>query len=306
MAASNRDDDHNDDPLNQTARFTVDPPQQSGPSESSLVVIYGPDLGRRYPIDQRAISLGRDEDNRIRIQSEKASRHHARVIERHGQTLVEDLGSTNGTLVNDEKIKRAPLSHGDIINIGSVLLKYISGGDAEALYHEEIHQMRITDNLTGLRNQRYLFEFLDAEVSRAIRHQRPLSLGVFDIDEFKQINDHHGHLAGDYILRKLPPEIATMVRREDLLARFGGDEFAIVMTETGMEGARIFGERIRERVAAMTFDVDGHPLGATISMGIATLPLDGSQDVDAFFNSADEALYRAKGRGRNSVATTAD
>ncbi|PSQ94872.1 MAG: hypothetical protein BRD57_00010, partial [Proteobacteria bacterium SW_6_67_9] len=183
------------DDLDQTIRVTVDVSPEAGPSEASLVVIYGSDLGRRYPLDRAALELGRDDTNPIQIPSEKASRRHARVVEHDGQAWIEDLGSTNGTLVNDQQITRAPLAHGDIINIGSVLLKYICGGDAEALYHEELYQLTITDNLTGLRNQRYLFDFLDAEVARASRHGRPLALVLFDIDEFKSINDGRGHLA---------------------------------------------------------------------------------------------------------------
>jgi diguanylate cyclase (GGDEF)-like protein len=294
------------DDLDQTIRVTVDVSPEAGPSEASLVVIYGPDLGRRYPLDRAALELGRDDTNPIQIPSEKASRRHARVVEHDGQGWIEDLGSTNGTLVNDQQITRAPLAHGDIINIGSVLLKYICGGDAEALYHEELYQLTITDNLTGLRNQRYLFEFLDAEVARALRHGRPLALVLFDIDEFKSINDGRGHLAGDYILRKLPRALAAMVRRECLLARFGGDEFALVMPETDIEGARLFAERLRQRVEDMVFAFGEAPLRVTVSMGVALLSHDGSQDVNAFFKRADDALYRAKESGRNSVVSAAD
>jgi diguanylate cyclase (GGDEF)-like protein len=308
MAAS-QGENAGGDPFGETTRMTVEPSnerQKEGPLEGSLVIIYGPNLGRRYPLDRRAMELGRDDNNTICIHSDKASRRHARVVERDGQVWIEDLGSTNGTIVNDRKVRQAPLSHGDIVNIGSVLLKYICGGDPEALYHEEIYQITITDNLTGLRNQRYLFEFIDGEVSRAIRHERPLSLAIFDIDKFKDINDTHGHLAGDLVLRRLPRAVASNVRREELLARFGGDEFALVMPETDMDEACIFAERIRSRVEQSAFDFDGTPLHVTLSMGVATLPLAEEHDANAFFKLADDALYRAKDRGRNSIATTAD
>jgi hypothetical protein len=124
----------------------------------------------------------RGEGNTIRVHSDIASRHHARIFHEYGQPWIEDLASTNGTLVNNRWVDQAPLANGDIINIGAMLLKYITGGDAEAHYHEEIYRMTITDNLTGLPNRRYLKDFLDREIARAVRYERPLAFALFDID----------------------------------------------------------------------------------------------------------------------------
>ncbi len=123
---------------------------------------------------------------------------------------------------------------------------------------------------------------------------------MFDIDHFKTINDTHGHLTGDYVLKELARRLLARIRREELMARYGGEEFAAVLPETDHAGAMTFGEQLRALVADEVFEYEGDKFNVTISVGVATI--DG-QDVDnaAFIKMADDNLYRAKREGRNRV-----
>src|SRR2546421_13129235 len=114
------------------------------------------------------------------------------------------------------------LKDGDYLRVGNWIFRYLTGGNVEAEYHEEIYRLAIIDALTGIHNKRYLSEFLDREVARSIRHGRPLAVVLFDIDHFKTINDTMGHLGGDFLLRELVARLKGKVRREDLFARYGG------------------------------------------------------------------------------------
>lgn len=264
-----------------------------------VVQIYGDDLGKRYPIKDE-VTIGRSVTSTIAVDVPNVSRKHARIFLDQGRCWVEDLGSTNGTLVNDVEIDcPQPLSNGDLMTTGGLVFKFIVGGNIEALYHEEIYRMTILDGLTGVHNKRFFLEFLEREMARAKRHDRPLSLAMLDLDHFKHVNDTHGHLVGDTTLKKVAHVIESRVRRDELLARYGGEEFAVVLPETDLKGAQTFGETVRQQVAEHSFAFDGHDIRVTVSIGVATLGSD--DDVDALIREADAQLYRAKDAGRNAV-----
>jgi diguanylate cyclase (GGDEF)-like protein len=216
------------------------------------------------------------------------------------QWHVEDLGSTNGSYINDVPIQRSPLRDLDFLKIGSAIFKFLSGSGIEHAYYEEIYRMTIIDALTGAHNKRYFMEFLEREIARCARYKRPLSLLMFDIDHFKQINDNHGHLTGDFVLREMSKRLLRRVRKEELLARYGGEEFAAVLPETDHAGALKFGEQVREIVSVEPFEYEGDSFPVTVSVGVATL--DGQDmELNAFIKIADDNLYRAKRSGRNCV-----
>jgi diguanylate cyclase (GGDEF)-like protein len=156
------------------------------------------------------------------------------------------------------------------------------------------------DALTGAHNKRYFMEFLEREIARCARYRRPLSLLMFDIDHFKLINDKHGHLTGDYVLREMSRRLLGRVRREELLARYGGEEFAAVLPETDITGARTFAEQVRRLVADQPFEYEGDTFPVTVSVGVTCVE---GEDIDvaAFIKVADDHLYRAKREGRNRV-----
>jgi diguanylate cyclase (GGDEF)-like protein len=278
----------------------VKPSGESG--SACLVLIYppGPDMGKRFPLDKSEFVLGRGADCDIQVDRDSVSRRHAKVVRADTSWNVEDLGSTNGSYVNDNPIQTATLRDGDFLKIGAAIFKFLTGANVEVSYHEEIYRMTIVDGLTGVHNKRFFLEFLEREMARCMRYGRPLSMAMFDIDHFKAINDQHGHLTGDYVLKELAKRLTLRIRREELLARYGGEEFAAVLPETGRAGAMEFAEQIRQIIARDPFEFEGDRLPVTISVGVAVLE---GQPTDpaTFIRMADENLYRAKRSGRNRV-----
>ena len=177
--------------------------------EACLVVIYGPDLGRKYNLEASAMTLGRSNKCDIQIDQESVSRAHSKIINAGRLVRIRDLGSTNGTYVNDELIDERTLADGDFIKIGRTIFKFLSGGNIERAYHEEIYRLTTVDGLTQIFNKRYFPRQLEREIARALRYRREVSLVMFDIDHFKQVNDTHGHLAGDAVLKTLAMTIKT-------------------------------------------------------------------------------------------------
>ena len=160
-----------------------------------------------------------------------------------------------------------------------------------------------TDALTQLLNRRALTQRLEAEMERARRYDSGLTLLMLDLDHFKRINDTMGHLAGDDVLRELAALLRESVRTVDLVARFGGEEFVVVLPETGLPGAVRFAERTAEQIEARQFAVAHGGARLTSSIGVAAFPAPGVVSVDDLFSRADQALYRAKAAGRNMVCT---
>jgi two-component system cell cycle response regulator len=269
-----------------------------------LVVIYTKEptlLGRRFVLDSSPIRIGRGAENHIVLEGDSVSRRHAHFEQRSGAWWCVDDGSTNGSYVNDEQIMReARMGNGDRIKIGPTIFKFLSGQDVEAQYHEEIYRMTIIDGLTQVHVKRYLLEALDKELMRARRHQRELSFLMIDIDHFKKINDVHGHLAGDHVLKEVARLIQQRIRRDEVLARYGGEEFAIILPETTLEGGCALAEGLREKIEESRFVFQGETIRVTISIGAAVLIEEHRTSLD-LIKKADEKLYEAKRAGRNRV-----
>ncbi len=267
-----------------------------------LVQIHGPDLGKKYVIGKAEYTIGRDEQNDIVVDLDNVSRRHARIFGgSHDRMFVEDLKSTNGTFLNDQEVLGAqPLRSGDLIKVGGSIFKFLDGANIETQYHETIYTLTIADGLTGINNKRFFLEYLEREMGRSHRYHRALSLMMFDIDHFKKINDVHGHLAGDYVLRELAQSIKRLVRREQCFARYGGEEFALVMPEDGPDKARLFAEKIRKMIEEKTFIFEDKEIPVTISIGVAEMEHDMTEPTQ-FIKVADANLYKAKKSGRNRV-----
>jgi diguanylate cyclase (GGDEF)-like protein len=158
------------------------------------------------------------------------------------------------------------------------------------------------DDLTQAFNRQYFLASLNREISRSLRYHRVFSLVIGDIDNFKTINDTHGHLAGDYVLKEFVAFVTERIRRNDMLCRYGGDEFAIILPETNRDQALYFCEKIRALVAEHTFRYKNILLPVTISLGVKHFePSDTSKGVRQLIAEADKHLYDAKQAGRNRV-----
>ena len=266
-----------------------------------LVVIYGHEMGRRIQVGTEPLIIGRSPQNQIQIDQESISRRHCRIWFSGSEFLVRDLGSTNGTYVNDDLVEEeGRLRHGDQLKVGRTILKFIVGDDVEVQYHEEIYRLMTTDGLTQLHNKRYFDEMIDREVARAKRYRRSFSLLVFDVDHFKDINDRFGHLAGDAILRQLGAVLLGRLRVNDVLARIGGEEFALITPEVGLEGAAELAGKINRLIGDTRFEFDGARVDVTVSVGVAEWQPH-YEDAADLFQAADVKMYEAKQSGRNRV-----
>jgi diguanylate cyclase (GGDEF)-like protein len=166
---------------------------------------------------------------------------------------------------------------------------------------EQMEHQAVTDQLTGLYNRRAFAGMAAKEVGRARRYQRPLALILFDIDHFKLVNDTHGHPIGDQVLQVMTKLVSKTIRATDMICRYGGDEFIVLMPEAGRDEALAMAERLREEISRMTVVTSGGTLTLTVSLGVADLDPRGDEDIDGLINRADRAMYQAKAAGRDQV-----
>jgi diguanylate cyclase (GGDEF)-like protein len=291
------------EPVSETWVTAPERPLSATSRNSCLIHIYptGPGMGARYTLSDVALVIGRGNDCDIRINDNSVSRRHARIQPGSDGYYAVDLQSTNGSYVNDTPASMVKLRDGDYLRVGNCIYRFLTGGNVEAEYHEEIYRLTIIDALTEVPNKRYLMEFLDRELARSHRHNRPLALVMIDLDRFRSINEAHGHLGGDFALRELAGRLKGNIRKEELFARYGGEEFAAVLPETTRDGAFVMCERLRKLCEAHPFQYEGKSFQVTISLGIATTT--GSENLTPreLIARADDKLYQAKHQGRNRV-----
>lgn len=166
-----------------------------------------------------------------------------------------------------------------------------------------LQEIAVKDHLTSLFNHNFFYSRLEEEFDRAVRYDMPLSVIMIDIDDFKEINDRHGHIAGDTVLRDLSAMVKKGVRKTDIVARYGGDEFAVILPHTGLNGALEEGERLREIIESHAY-AGLIKENITISVGVSSYPQKTAMNAGELVNSADVALYKAKWSGKNCVRAT--
>jgi diguanylate cyclase (GGDEF)-like protein len=276
-------------------------PSEVRPGEACIIVIYGPELGKRIQLGTAPFTVGRSAKSDLFLDQESISRNHARITFDGTQYWVQDLKSTNGTFVNDDAVQDRCLRDGDQVRVGRSILKFMTGENIEVHYHEEIYRLMTVDGLTQAYNRRYFDEALEREYNRSHRYERALSLLLFDIDHFKRVNDTYGHLTGDHVLRQLAAAVKPRLRREDIFARTGGEEFGVLLPEIGLDGARITAEKVRRIVEATPLRHDQQVIPCSVSVGVAQL-LQEDETPAKFYERADACLYHAKQNGRNQVA----
>ncbi len=282
----------------------------SGPQgarvEANVILIAHPEsrrLGSRFRLSPGAtLEIGRSGAVAVSLPEVMSlSRRHARLRYMGPLVTLEDLGSTNGTYVNGRLIEgKTVLKSGDRFQTAAVHFKFLHERDVETAYHEAIYDLVARDGLTEIWNKRKYDEEVQREFARAVRHGRPLSLVLFDLDDFKQVNDGHGHLCGDFLLKHVAAAARELVRPEQVLARVGGDEFAILAPETGAHGATTLAEKLRARLRGLDYRYGDAHVPVTCSFGVAELT-PGMSRAEALYAAADRALLQAKRDGRDRV-----
>jgi diguanylate cyclase (GGDEF)-like protein len=265
-----------------------------------LVVIFGAEIGRRIALEGRDVVIGRAASNDLQLDNDSVSRTHAIISRTSHGFVLRDQGSTNGSFINDQPVRERALKDGDQIRIGRAMLKFLTSDNVEAQYHEEIYRLMTLDGLTQLYNRRYFQESLEREIERSRRYKGALALVLADVDMFKQINDRYGHQAGDTVLRKIAGLLKGKVRTNDLVARIGGEEFAVLLPATGRQGGLALADKLRRTVANERFVHDGDHIPVSLSLGVAEYA-QGMEGSDALVKLADARLYEAKHAGRNTV-----
>ncbi|MDQ3284001.1 MAG: GGDEF domain-containing protein [Acidobacteriota bacterium] len=279
-----------------------DPVERAQTHEPALIMLEGDLPGQVFRLKAGRQIIGRRPECDIRVRERAVSGIHAEIIRVRDTVTINDLASTNGTLVNGMRIRTpVPLLQGSLLKLGNCVFKFVDSL-LEVEFTESLHARGITDPLTGAYNKAYLVAKLGFCIDTA-SSARPVSVIAFDFDNFKQVNDQYGHAAGDHTLQATCALITSaFVREADMFARMGGEEFVIVLPDTPLETAVEIAEQIRRRLEATTFTHGNHAIRLTSSFGVcsATSAVEQPESVLA---RADELLYRSKREGRNRVTS---
>ena len=278
----------------------------------ALVFLSGELIAVPITLDREDVILGRALEADVRVNDTQVSRQHAKVsaIRNEANTgtdyILSDLDSRNGTFLNGRRIRRETLENGDKITVGETILRFDLLDEIDREYQRQIHRLISHDDLTGLLSSRSFFSELRREAGRAKAENRPFCVLMMDGDNFKGVNDTHGHLTGSKTIEEIGFSIMTNLRSGDAAARFGGDEFAAFLLDADLPQGLTAAERIRTSVESYDFSVirqgrsnETHHI--TLSIGVASFPEDSSDPIE-LVEMADSALYRAKREGRNRVA----
>jgi diguanylate cyclase (GGDEF)-like protein len=281
-------------------------PRPSVKDRANLTLLTGPSAGEIFALTGETV-IGREADADYAFDDAAISRRHARIVRQPtGEFILEDLASTNGTFVGAEAVTRRSLRSGDQIQLGpNLIFRFAMTDETEERLQRQLFESSIRDPLTHAFNRKYMSERLAAEVAHARRHGTKLALLMLDLDDFKATNDTHGHLAGDAVLRQVAATILSLIRLEDVFARFGGEEFLVLTRGDGVQNASQLGERLRRAIEAAKVSFEDKALGVTVSIGVAELDeVPPPTDAQALIERADSRLYRAKALGRNRVTAT--
>jgi diguanylate cyclase (GGDEF)-like protein len=268
-----------------------------------VVVLSGDRMGEMFPLKEAGkTTIGRGLQTDVRINDEGISRTHSFVEAEEGNYYLSDAGSTNGTYANGNKVERYPLQEGDKIQIGaSSVLKFTFHDDFDEDFQRNLYESALRDRLTGVFNRGYFNNRLESDVAFALRHGKPLSLVLFDIDDFKSINETLGQSVGDQILKALADRVVGTTRSEDIFARYGGEEFALICRDVDALRAARAAYRIMETVGKKPFELEEHKLEITVSLGVADLGMLVEPAAEPLVEAADAALFVAKRNGKNRV-----
>lgn len=267
-----------------------------------IFVIPETGFGQWHPLRDKEVTIGRSRDNTIQIDSVNISRTHVRILTLGPDNFVlEDMDSTNGTYVNGQKIKTHQLHSGDKISLSdSIILMFELKDKDDITVYENLYRSATRDALTGIYNRHYFLEIASKELAFATRHFSIFSLIFFDIDNFKSLNDQHGHPFGDTVLKSITETVSHYIRSSDIFARLGGEEFIILLRNILPSEATFLAEKIRNVIENIPFQTPAaNALKVTTSLGVISFDPEQHQSLDQMLDNVDKRLYKAKEKGRN-------
>jgi diguanylate cyclase (GGDEF)-like protein len=271
-----------------------------------LIAIAGPQVGQLYKLTQRRMLVGRAETADIRLADDGVSREHAELLVDGDKVTVRDLQSTNGTTCNGALVDTRDVGDGDTIGIGATaMVKFTFQDGIEATYHHHLYHAAARDTATSALRRESFLERLEGEVAFALRHATPLAVVMWDLDRLTDVNDRYGHATGDKVLVTTARAVSGTIRREDIFARFGGEEFAVACRATNMARAFRMAERLRAFIAGTSVAVGTDTVRISASFGVAVCPDRGVSSASDLIEAADAAMTRAKTHGRNRTEIAA-
>jgi len=268
-------------------------------------MLTGLHAGRIMAVEGPSLVIGRAADANLVVEETGVSRHHARIGRTStGGFYVEDLASTNGTFVGAARVGVSPLDRGDLLQLGPYLrVRFAIVDSVEEALYRQLYESSVRDPLTRVFNRKYLADRLFAEIARARRIDGDVAVLMVDLDGLKAVNDSFGHQAGDRALCAVAGGITRVLRVEDVLARYGGDEFVVLAVGPDHIDAEQLAERVRRAVERLDMSAEGHVVRLTTSIGVASLAelAAGVEPVAALLALADSRMYGAKASGKNKV-----
>lgn len=271
-----------------------------------LLRMDGVHAGQVISLCDGEMSVGRHPGSDVVLDDSGVSRNHAKLVKSGNNFILMEVSARNGTLVQGKPVEsEIILSDGDYVQLGPRVAFRFSLVDEkqESLLHR-LYESSNRDSLTNAYNRKHFDERLVSELAYAQRHEGKLALIVFDIDYFKKVNDTKGHPAGDAVLRHVAGLAMSRLRSEDLFARIGGEEFAILLRGVDLPAAARLAERLRTMISARPALFEGHYVPVTVSLGCAAIPCPSAPTAEELVRRADERLYRAKTEGRNRVCSS--
>ena len=268
-----------------------------------LIIVHGDNVGKLYHLDKNTITIGRSDGFDILLEDSSCSRKQAKIeFNGNNKPVLKDLDSTNGTFVNGSKITEIGLEDGDKIMFGiSSVFQFTMQDALEAEFHMNLYESSVNDPLTGAFNKKYFIDTLSKEFNYSLRHNNSLGLLMLDIDLFKRINDKYGHIVGDIVLQEVVKRIENNLRNEDVLCRYGGDEFAVIFRDFKPGFVKITAERIRLFFNGRSLNCKDHKINISVSIGTATIDNENIATPEDIIELADANLYKAKQTGGNCI-----
>ncbi len=271
------------------------------PRRAFVVVLAGDRMGEMVELDPNYTTIGRGLTATVRINDEGISRTHAAITVDKGVYYLSDAGSTNGTFANGERVDKYPLREGDKIQLGAAsVLRFTFHEDNDDDLQRDLYESALRDRLTGLFSRAYFENRVESDVAMALRHGKPLALGMFAVDDPKSIVEAHGQPVLDQIHRELARRVLEITRSDDLVAR-NGDEFVHVCRDVDAMRAARAALRVHATLAEHNFSTSSGGLRITLSIGVADLALLHEPTADALLKASESALVVARRAGGNRV-----